>query len=106
MADFTIPMDRWATPTVTDLSENAEYWTGYRFGAGQAQRVLPNPGDFAKYGADNALPHFDFTVSKLEMTPAMRGYPNALTVGYNQALWDGADALWRLDPNSPHNKPV
>lgn len=85
-------------PNPDELAQNAPYWQGYSTGQ-QVCTGIPGPAGSGSY--DN----YRSWVNPCLLPPDTEGFPNAVAVGYNNALIDWCNYLWTNDPQSPHKVP-
>ena len=95
---LTIPPEAFYQPTPEEVERNQGYYNGYSSGKA-CTPALPSPagsGDYATYR---------IWCEPLLLPPATGGWVNNEAVGFNNAMIDGLNWLWKNDPNSPYRIP-
>lgn len=85
----------FAVPTPDQMSQNQDYWNGYKAGQATAAQNCPSASNIPDWGTYHA--------AVIASVPAVSPF-NAAAVGANQAVFDASNWEWLYNPNSGHNK--
>jgi hypothetical protein len=95
---IAIPDDAYTQPTPEEVDANPTYWEGYSGGMA-VRSAIPSPA------GSNTYENYRTWVDPLLLPASTEGFPNNTTVGYNNAVIQGANYMWTNDPKSPFKIP-
>lgn len=109
---LNIPASAFAQPSPAAEEADPTYWAGYAQGVSVANGVVPSSAGVATDAAYDALvtaalrnPVTGGTAITIgSETYVVGGYINSATVGWNEAILDGADWEWINNAMDGHNE--
>lgn len=93
-----IPPEAFNQPTPQEVEANPSYYDGYNTGKA-CSPALPSPAGSGNYDT------YRMWCNPLLLDPAPGGYVSNGATGFNNAMIDGLNWLWRNDPKSPFKIP-